>query len=136
MALCSLRESFFAGLVAWLFFGTGFLTAVLDNGVYLLYELILPNEDGVIVIRTVWPPSGPEAYMVDVEQQLFQGLAVLLVHGQQEAGKHDGHHEQRGHLCTQGRFYEEVSWEAQDPGYAKTDQLPLREIERDFGFNL
>lgn len=60
-------------------------------------EFVLPLQYGIEVVGLVGALPGPEkGYPDHVADDLFQRLAVLLVHRQQEKGQHDKHHAQGG----------------------------------------
>ncbi len=86
---------FGAGELYRRFFRRSFL-CFLDNGIYLLFHLLLPHKGRIGVVGLVGPLLRlDEAALDDLPYHHFKGLAVALIQGQQEARQHGEHHNQR-----------------------------------------
>src|SRR5699024_12374124 len=73
-----------------------------------------------------WPDHGN---LNDVADDLFQGLTVLLIHGQHEEGQHDQHHAHGRHTASRRLPEQKEKWYADMRSAAKADQLPLGHVQ-------
>ena len=71
-----------------------------------------------------------------VPQDLFGGLAVLLIHGQKEHGQHDRHHAESSTGIASGVPQNKEQRHPYDCRCTKTDKLPCGQIESHFGLHL
>ena len=69
---------------------------LVDNRFYLLVQIGLPLYCGIEVVGPVGPLlRSDESALNELIEDLFQGLTVSFIHGQQEKWQHGQHHEQR-----------------------------------------
>ena len=74
---------------------------------------------------------GPyEKHLNDVADDLFERLAVLFIHAEQESRKHDDHHADRGTTYGDLSLQKEKQRDADQRPASETNELPLREIEK------
>ena len=57
---------------------------------------------------------------------------MLLIHGKEETGQHDGNHSHRRKACACAVFEQKEKRQAYNEGYRKTYNLPFGKVERYF----
>lgn len=100
-------------------------------------DFISLHEQCVIVVglvRTYF--RAQEARPDVVHQELFGGLAVFLVHGQEKHREHHRHHAERCAGITCGVPQDEKQRHTYGCRCAETDKLPCGQVKGDFGLHL
>ena len=97
-----------------------------NNVVHLLVKICLPLQHGIEVIGAVRALLGADHRDTDnIPHDLFQWLAVLLIHGEHEEGQHDKHHTHGCHAVSRRPPKQEEKRYADERPAAEADQLPL-----------
>ena len=108
----------------------------MDNSLYLLLKFVLTNQGCIVVVSSVGAHLGTDDFCLnEVLGNLLQRLTIFLLHAEKEHGQHDQHHPQRCQRDIAGPLQKEEYRNADDGCGGKTYQLPLRQIEKNFGFN-
>ena len=77
-----------------------FFVAV-NNVIHLLVEFFLPFQNGIEIVGLIRALFGADnGHLDDAAHDLFQGLAVLLIHCHQKEGQHDQHHTHSSHAVS------------------------------------
>ena len=93
---------------------------LVDNLFYLLVQIGLPLYGGIEVVGLVRPLlRSDESALNELIEDLFQGLAVSFIHGQQEKWQHGQHHEQRCRADTHVGLGKKKQRDAQKSSAAK-----------------
>ena len=99
--------------------------------------MVLPFQHGIEIVGLIGSVLGADKpHLHIVVDDLFKGLAVLLVDCQHEKGQHDQHHAQRGRTGTDAAFQQKEQRDADQSAAAKAYKLPLCQIEHHFCFYL
>lgn len=107
----------------------------MNYAVYLLVKLILPGEAVIEIVghvRSLF--RAQEQDVCHVPCHLFQRLTVSLEHRQQEERQHHEYHDECRCAGSDGFFEQKEKRYTNQRTAAEADQLPLREIEQEFGF--
>ena len=108
-----------------------------DNGVHLPVQIHLLYRKQVEIIRFVQSALWAlKTALYNVLQHNFQRLTVMLIHGQQEEGHHEKNHAQRCGAGAQHAAGEKEKRRTHQRAETEADQLPLRQSESDFCFDL
>ena len=107
-----------------------------DNTVYLLVKIFLPLQRRIEIIRPVrslfW---AQEADLHDVADDLFKGLSVLLIHGQQKKGQHEQDHADGRRADAGMGFEQEEQRNAQRRPCAEAYELPFCQVQQHLGLD-
>ena len=96
---------------------------------------MLPHEGSIGVIGLVGPFLGlDKAALDDLPYHHFEGLAVALVQGQQEAWQHGKHHNQGRRTASHPASEQKIKRDAYEKRTAEADQLPFGKPKQHFGF--
>ena len=68
----------------------------------------------------------------DVLHHHFKGLSMLLIHGKEETGQHDGNHSHRRKAGACAVFEQKEKRQAEQESRRKTYNLPFGKVERYF----
>ena len=77
-----------------------------------------------------------KAAFYNMPQHDLQRLTMMLIHGQQEEGHHEKNHAQRRGAGAQHTTGKKEKRRTHQRAETKADQLPLRQSESDFCFDL
>lgn len=98
--------------------------------------IVLPFQNGVEIIGCVGALLGAqEADLHDVAGDLFKGLSVLLIHGQQKKGQHEQDHADRRRADAGMGFEQEEQRNAKRRARAEADELALRQVQQHLGLD-
>ena len=76
--------------------------------------------------------GGYEFCPYDVLHHHFKGLSMLLIHGKEETGQHDGNHSHRRKACACAVFEQKEKRQAEQESRRKTYNLPFGKVESYF----
>ena len=122
--------SFFWARVSFLGFSVSRGIVFLDNGLYLLFHLVLPHKGGVSIVGLIGPFLGTDkAALNHLLNHYFKGLAVPLEQSEQQPRQHGKNHQQG--RCTVGKIVpgQKIKRSAREKRTAEADQLPLGQPE-------
>ena len=96
---------------------------------------MLPHKRGVSIVGLIGTLLGlDKAASDDLHNHHFKGLAVTLVHSQQEARKHDKNHDQGRRAVGNVAAGQKIQRDAYQQRPGKTNQLPFGQPKHNFGF--
>lgn len=110
------------------------LFRVLNNGLYLLFHLVLPHEGRVIVVGRIGADLGADELRLDeVPRHRLQRLPVLLIHGEEEQREHETDHPHDGEAGVAGTLHQEECRYADERRRPEADELPFRQPKEHLG---
>ena len=84
--------------------------------------MVLPLQGGIKIVGFVWPLPGPQkADPQEIAHHLLHGLAVLLIHSQQEKREHDQDHAHRRRVAAHRNPQQEEQRNADERPAAEAD---------------
>ena len=90
------------------------MVLLVDNRFYILVQIGLPLYGGIEVIGPVGPLlRSDESALNELIEDLFQGLTVSFIHGQQEKRQHGQHHQKSCRADTHVGFSKKKQRDAQ-----------------------
>ena len=102
----------------------------LDNGLYLLFHLVLPHKGGVSIVGLIGPFLGTnKAALNHLLNHHFKGLAVPLEQSEQQPRQHGKNHQQGRRAVGKIVPGQKIKRPAREERAAEADQLPLGQSE-------
>ena len=103
---------------------------------YLLFKISLPFKDGIKILRLIRSLFRADKFsLYDVSEYLFKRHTVFLIHSKEKAREHDKYHCKCRNRRTRSSFEQEEKRQADRCRKPEKENLPLREIEREFAFD-
>lgn len=108
--------------------------SIANNGSYLLFCVILPDQGGIVVIRLIRPYLGADEFALDkMLSDDLKGLSILFIHSKEEHRKHDDDHTHSGKTQIANALDSEERRHPDECRRSEANELPFCQAKEHLG---